>query len=115
LSFLFPIFVLYLPIAFSFLIYSFSLHDALPISCRARNPWRKATSRRARSRCVPRFRSSELLECLVEEAGPAEVARLERDVDAARSEEHTSELQSRENLVCRLLLEKKNITHVDES
>src|SRR5690606_6302668 len=29
--------------------------------------------------------------------------------DAARSEEHTSELQSRENLVCRLLLEKKNI------
>src|SRR5690606_41974722 len=28
----------------------------------------------------------------------------------ARSEEHTSELQSRENLVCRLLLEKKNNT-----
>src|SRR5690606_42133883 len=28
-------------------------------------------------------------------------------VNAARSEEHTSELQSRENLVCRLLLEKK--------
>src|SRR5690606_41814571 len=27
--------------------------------------------------------------------------------DLARSEEHTSELQSRENLVCRLLLEKK--------
>src|SRR5690606_20617418 len=27
----------------------------------------------------------------------------------SRSEEHTSELQSRENLVCRLLLEKKNI------
>src|SRR5690606_39580230 len=27
-----------------------------------------------------------------------------------RSEEHTSELQSRENLVCRLLLEKKTIT-----
>src|SRR5690606_41455228 len=31
-----------------------------------------------------------------------------------RSEEHTSELQSRENLVCRLLLEKKN-TNVDTS
>src|SRR5690606_40712835 len=29
-------------------------------------------------------------------------------VPARRSEEHTSELQSRENLVCRLLLEKKN-------
>src|SRR5690606_40570660 len=28
--------------------------------------------------------------------------------DRYRSEEHTSELQSRENLVCRLLLEKKN-------
>src|SRR5690606_41119686 len=30
----------------------------------------------------------------------------------ARSEEHTSELQSRENLVCRLLLEKKNNQHI---
>src|SRR5690606_40785872 len=34
-----------------------------------------------------------------------------------RSEEHTSELQSRENLVCRLLLEKKNerptVTHIN--
>src|SRR5690606_40521604 len=35
-------------------------------------------------------------------------ARLERAARrGARSEEHTSELQSRENLVCRLLLEKK--------
>src|SRR5690606_39668905 len=32
---------------------------------------------------------------------------LRGDHDLARSEEHTSELQSRENLVCRLLLEKK--------
>src|SRR5690625_2844913 len=31
--------------------------------------------------------------------------------DAARSEEHTSELQSRGHLVCRLLLEKKNNRH----
>src|SRR5688572_30946526 len=30
-----------------------------------------------------------------------------QDVDTARSEEHTSELQSQSNLVCRLLLEKK--------
>src|SRR2546430_7973423 len=30
---------------------------------------------------------------------------------AARSEEHTSELQSQSNLVCRLLLEKKKSTH----
>src|SRR5690606_39589018 len=33
---------------------------------------------------------------------------LPSDSDLYRSEEHTSELQSRENLVCRLLLEKKN-------
>src|SRR5690606_41947271 len=35
----------------------------------------------------------------------------DRDIadEEVRSEEHTSELQSRENLVCRLLLEKKNI------
>src|SRR5690606_26417913 len=31
-----------------------------------------------------------------------------KNAEAHRSEEHTSELQSRENLVCRLLLEKKN-------
>src|SRR5436309_12043973 len=31
----------------------------------------------------------------------------DQELVAARSEEHTSELQSRENLVCRLLLEKK--------
>src|SRR2546430_7038833 len=31
-----------------------------------------------------------------------------RTRDEARSEEHTSELQSQSNLVCRLLLEKKN-------
>src|SRR5690606_42104884 len=33
--------------------------------------------------------------------------RIGEKVSEARSEEHTSELQSRENLVCRLLLEKK--------
>src|SRR5437016_10985229 len=32
-------------------------------------------------------------------------------IDAIRSEEHTSELQSLTNLVCRLLLEKKNKHH----
>src|SRR2546427_8402756 len=43
-----------------------------------------------------------------------EVARLERSVLPFRSEEHTSELQSQSNLVCRLLLEKKKkITHRD--
>src|SRR5436309_7383397 len=38
-------------------------------------------------------------------AGAAVAGR--HDPDRLRSEEHTSELQSRENLVCRLLLEKK--------
>src|SRR3712207_8757509 len=38
--------------------------------------------------------------------------RAVRGGDADRSEEHTSELQSRQYLVCRLLLEKKNITSV---
>src|SRR2546427_6994902 len=35
------------------------------------------------------------------------------DVTPMRSEEHTSELQSQSNLVCRLLLEKKKKTHVN--
>src|SRR5690606_41794136 len=41
------------------------------------------------------------------EALQAQVNQLENR-PASRSEEHTSELQSREKLVCRLLLEKKN-------
>src|SRR2546421_4902211 len=35
---------------------------------------------------------------------------VDRELDLQRSEEHTSELQSRSDLVCRLLLEKKKIT-----
>src|SRR5690606_42122610 len=44
------------------------------------------------------------------------IARLERELEAerARSEEHTSELQSRENLVCRLLLEKKKVRQQED-
>src|SRR2546427_12003218 len=60
-------------------IYTLSLHDALPISrSRHRRSW---PSRRAAPRCSCARR--------------------------CRSEEHTSELQSQSNLVCRLLLEKK--------
>src|SRR3712207_7384977 len=40
-------------------------------------------------------------------AGARAVTRSERVTSASRSEEHTSELQSRQYLVCRLLLEKK--------
>src|SRR5690606_40381437 len=39
--------------------------------------------------------------------GGVPAAAVLQEFCAARSEEHTSELQSRENLVCRLLLEKK--------
>src|SRR5690606_40364368 len=38
----------------------------------------------------------------------AEFRRAQGRLETLRSEEHTSELQSRENLVCRLLLAKKN-------
>src|SRR5215475_15196085 len=43
------------------------------------------------------------------------IARSDRELPAARSEEHTSELQSREKLVCRLLLEKKKKKKKKES
>src|SRR5258707_9413020 len=46
---------------------------------------------------------------------PQHFARLDPDFDFARSEEHTSELQSRQYLVCRLLLEKKNNVHASPS
>src|SRR5690606_40647596 len=38
---------------------------------------------------------------------PADMLQIGQHTGTHRSEEHTSELQSRENLVCRLLLEKK--------
>ena len=40
------------------------------------------------------------------------ISALAVNPDNARSEEHTSELQSPDNLVCRLLLEKKNMNSV---
>src|SRR3712207_8561185 len=39
---------------------------------------------------------------------------LEEPERVARSEEHTSELQSRQYLVCRLLLEKKKLTYIPQ-
>src|SRR5207249_6270014 len=71
-------------------IYTLSLHDALPICPRTGSPpaspgpARTAASRRS--------------------------GRPDRRDAAVRSEEHTSELQSRFDLVCRLLLEKKKIS-----
>src|SRR2546422_4202635 len=43
---------------------------------------------------------------------PAVMERVKRLEESGRSEEHTSELQSRLHLVCRLLLEKKKKEHV---
>src|SRR5947209_16112562 len=59
------------------------------------------------------FRSHEIgVHGWIHESPPAinNAAEEERLLNQARSEEHTSELQSRQYLVCRLLLEKKNNT-----
>src|SRR2546428_6522366 len=64
-------------------IYTLSLHDALPICT-------KCLELRGKQHAFRRRRIVERLD--------------------ARSEEHTSELQSRSDLVCRLLLEKKKTT-----
>src|SRR3712207_8949818 len=84
-------------------IYTLSLHDALPISLTPRSPTRRPTPRsptRPPSR-PPRARRRTPRTSPRAETGPLEGLR-------SRSEEHTSELQSRQYLVCRLLLEKKN-------
>src|SRR2546430_11371005 len=48
---------------------------------------------------------------LARKPGPALRAASDHDGVGARSEDHTSELQSQSNLVCRLLLEKKKTTN----
>src|SRR3712207_8186567 len=73
-------------------IYTLSLHDALPIS--ERNLVERVALLREASR-----RGHRVLVAVSEKLGASR---------EARSEEHTSELQSRQYLVCRLLLEKKN-------
>src|SRR5437870_8325042 len=72
-------------------IYTLSLHDALPICAACRAPRYGAPPPRGRI-VFARYRG-----------------RSRRRAGGDRSEEHTSELQSRGHLVCRLLLEKKNI------
>src|SRR3712207_9394729 len=81
-------------------IYTLSLHDALPISP-SRPPCRSPgrPSRLAAAETPERRRR---LRRRRRGAGPRRW-----DSSATRSEEHTSELQSRQYLVCRLLLEKK--------
>src|SRR6202521_6355784 len=49
--------------------------------------------------------------CPARDSFRGSTSALSTTADSFRSEEHTSELQSPQNLVCRLLLEKKNITY----
>src|SRR5690606_39975576 len=90
--------------------YTLSLHDALPISVRDSDtfPARQVVATVSDSRRVsdtsPARQGIPRLRCPT----PAQRGTVPQPRPARqRSEEHTSELQSRENLVCRLLLEKK--------
>src|SRR3712207_8962755 len=90
-------------------IYTLSLHDALPICARPAQPFGGG----ADGALVAAGQHGELgpqreFEEVWGGAPGLRVRRAhERVADQARSEEHTSELQSRQYLVCRLLLEKK--------
>src|SRR2546429_9219046 len=83
-------------------IYTLSLHDALPIWAAAGESRRSLRGGGSRSRCdrADRRRPGSA----AGRGRPDDGRHLDR-----RSEEHTSELQSRLHLVCRLLLEKKKI------
>src|SRR3712207_8778497 len=66
------------------------------------------SSRRNRRRRVVGTRPPAL--CLGNAPAPVRKRRTRGRICLRRSEEHTSELQSRQYLVCRLLLEKKKLT-----
>src|SRR5256885_9357865 len=85
-------------------IYTLSLHDALPIYTRYRC-WCWFT---------PSTTASSRHRCCTGRSTPRCGASSWRCAPAARSEEHTSELQSPCNLVCRLLLEKKQNKHAQQ-
>src|SRR5690606_39503495 len=93
-------------------LYTLSLHDALPIykidlfpKSVKRNRLREWVRRSAERRGL---RPADVVLCSA--AKGLHIDEVIATIDRRRqdrSEEHTSELQSRENLVCRLLLEKK--------
>src|SRR5690625_6963242 len=76
-------------------LYTLSLHDALPI-------WSSGSSRKMFPRA---FAGKDLASERSSERSAS--STIIRNLSMDRSEEHTSELQSRGHLVCRLLLEKK--------
>src|SRR5690606_40416002 len=83
-----------------------SLHDALPISTRSmrrKGARRMPANQRTKRSTPPALRNVAHPVTMARQTVSDCVARAR----PRRSEEHTSELQSRENLVCRLLLEKK--------
>src|SRR5438067_9941226 len=84
-------------------IYTLSLHDALPISQSHNQPLCLILSRAAFRSCMEREFSE--VSKVSSKAKPFFIHH------SHRSEEHTSELQSRFDLVCRLLLEKKKHKH----
>src|SRR5690606_39541820 len=87
-----------------------SLHDALPIS--RRTPPRPPAAPGSRHPPAPPPAPPRRW-CRRSAAPPTAPRRTPcRNPRNGRSEEHTSELQSRENLVCRLLLEKKKRTYM---
>src|SRR3712207_6867917 len=82
-------------------IYTLSLHDALPI-CKGKG---KAATGTGRGRRLP---VQEYVDVAVSiDIAYEQYTQFEEMPRYMRSEEHTSELQSRQYLVCRLLLEKK--------
>src|SRR5258708_14663284 len=81
-------------------IYTLSLHDALPISCPFSHRRESGSGPRPIERGV-RI-SCTTLPCTLHTEGYV----------TYRSEEHTSELQSPDHIVCRLLLEKKKIRRI---
>src|SRR5690606_41611474 len=89
-------------------IHTLSLHDALPILEEGIVAGGGVALVRAIS-ALEKLPTGNLDETTgVQIVAKAIESPLRTIVENARSEEHTSELQSRENLVCRLLLEKKN-------
>src|SRR3712207_8896632 len=94
-------------------IYTLSLHDALPISTSRPQPGREAGPGGRRpmstSSATPRAVRKEQARLGVLMCLPLLVVM----GVFVRSEEHTSELQSRQYLVCRLLLEKKNTSTIE--
>src|SRR5690606_41541511 len=84
-------------------IHTLSLHDALPISS-TRCSRRSATCSTTPSKTGGAATSPS---CTSATSRPTPPLLKPPESSGPRSEEHTSELQSRENLGCRLLLEKK--------